>query len=671
MTVNKTTAPSIRKSFTSTIFFICLSWANIVCAEAESIGTDKQVTKLSWFIPDGLRADPNLFNIFEWAREGKLPNIKRMMEMGSYGYSIPVFPSHTPANFAALVTGMYPKSNGVPDGPMRIEGRPLEKPSVGGFSSGARKVPAIWGEMGKDKSIVLLSMPGSTPPELKQNAVTIRGRWGGWGADLHSVIYEKMSIEQRTKLARNSRLFMQGMELTQYIDPNSNLKWPNTSNGSKEEFIRFEFFGLPIYGKLQQSNKSAGTKFDSISLSRDMDKVDAFLKQGQWSKWIPVTVVWNDRKVKTNIKFNLIAIGPGDFFRVRLVADNLNDFIVEPSSVSAELESDIGPMVDFPDNFPSQLVYYPEDKKVFLQEAEMSIKWHRNVIAPIYKRYNPDIFIHDIYTPNQMLTSRWWMGYIDPISERYGDVTKAERDRLWSEVKGMYRGIDEIVGKTLDSADKNTLVVFSSDHGVIPLNKSVQLNNLFAKNGWITYDINPKTGEPIIDWEKSKVVFLKMSNIYINPNGLGPVYKRSSGPEYEALRNEVIYALESLRDEKGVAPLDAAVKWENVSSELNLPPDRTGDLVVANKPGFGWSEDLTSNLQFFTVPLETGYKQAVFADNVPGLWAPFIIVGNGVKKNHQIAKPIRHIDQLPTIFKAMNVEIPSKVEGKSVDEIFK
>jgi predicted AlkP superfamily phosphohydrolase/phosphomutase len=162
-----------------------------------------------------------------------------------------------------------------------------------------------------------------------------------------------------------------------------------------------------------------------------------------------------------------------------------------------------------------------------------------------------------------------------------------------------------------------------------------------------------------------------MSNVYINPNGLGPVYKRSSGQEYEALRNEVIQALEGLRDEKGIHPLDAVVKWEKVSSELNLPPDRTGDLVVANKAGYGWSEDLTSNLQLFTVPLETGYKQAVFADNVPGLWAPFIVVGNGIKKNHQIAKPISHIDQLPTIFKAMSLQIPSKVEGKSVDEIFK
>lgn len=64
--------------------------------------------KVYWFIPDGMRAEPKLFNIYRWAEEGKLPNIKRMMDKGSYGYAKPNFPSHTPTNFATLLTGTYP-----------------------------------------------------------------------------------------------------------------------------------------------------------------------------------------------------------------------------------------------------------------------------------------------------------------------------------------------------------------------------------------------------------------------------------------------------------------------------------------------------------------------------------------------------------------------------------
>jgi predicted AlkP superfamily phosphohydrolase/phosphomutase len=626
-------------------------------------------TKLSWFIPDGFRADPELFNIFRWAEEGKLPNVKRMMDMGSYGYSIPVFPSHTPANFAALLTGMYPMSNGVPDGPMRIEGKSLQSPAVGGFSSSARKVPAIWGQFDKDKSVALLSMPGSTPPELKNNAITIRGRWGGWGADMHSIVFEKMAIEQRTKLGRNSRLFMQGMELTQYIDPNPNLNLPENNPNDKSNYLRMEINGAPIYARLNNSKKSLNPY--TVSFSRDKMNYDVTLKVGEWSSWYPIEVEWKGRKLNTNIKYHVIKTGDNNFFRIRILVDTLNELIVEPADASETIKNDIGPMVDFPDNFPSQLVYYKEDKKTFLAEAKSSIEWHRKAVDSIYNNFNPDIFIHDIYTPNQMLTSKWWMGYIDKNSTRYNEVTEKERKLLWNEVKDMYLGIDAILGKTLDHADKNTLIVFSSDHGAIPLNVSVQLNNLFAKKGWITYGINPKTGESVIEWEKSKVVFLKMSNIYINPFGLGPTYKRVSGPEYEALRDEVIEALKSLKDAKGVHPLDTAVKWEDHERLLKLPPDRSGDLVVANKPGYGWAEDLTEDGQVFVIPEETGYKQAIFADNVKGLWAPFIIVGNGIKKNHRIADPIRHVDQLPTILRAMNINPSNKVEGKSVDEVFK
>ena len=134
--------------------------------------------KLYWFIPDGLRAEPDVFKIYEWARQGYLPNIKKMMEQGSYGYSLPVFPSHTPVNFAALLTGTHPQTNGVADGPMHTEGNPLNKVSVGGFSSVARKVPAVWTHLEKNGyKVGIISTPGSTPPEI-ENGFVIRGRWG-------------------------------------------------------------------------------------------------------------------------------------------------------------------------------------------------------------------------------------------------------------------------------------------------------------------------------------------------------------------------------------------------------------------------------------------------------------------------------------------------------------
>ncbi|MCA9478410.1 MAG: alkaline phosphatase family protein [Nanoarchaeota archaeon] len=630
----------------------------------------QQGETLEWFIPDGMRADPYLFNIYEWAENGELPNIKRMMEMGSYGYSIPTFPSHTPTNFATLLTGSYPEVHGVADGPMHVEGYSLQKPSLAGFSSSSRNIPAAWSLFEDEgKNVVLLSVPGSTPPELEKGT-TIRGRWGGWGADFHSLIFETYSKEQRQTLARGSRLFFLGYELTRFITPDTASDWIlNQPYSGQPLDLTLDIHGQTVYAKVIDTTKDFIVNYDTVVFSLDEKTVVAQLKQGEWSDWIPATFIWNDQQVSSNVKFQVIKLDADGFFRIRAVVDNLNEFITQPPEASDELKEAIGPMVDFVDNFPPQLIYYPEDKQTFIDEADMSLQWHRDAVDAVHEQFAPDIFIHDIYTPNQMLTSRWWLGYIDNASTRYDEVSPEEREELWAQVKAMYKELDAIIGESLDHMDENTVLVLSSDHGATPLNMWVRLNNVFAQHGWLSYSFDEETGEQIIDWERSQVAYLKMDNIYVNPDGLGPEWTRGSGEEYEALRDEVIDVLNNLTSPSGEKVVVAAVKWEKVTSFLDLPPSRVGDIVVANAPGYGWNEELTQDGAIFEVPLKTGYKQAILANDTPAMWTPFIIVGPGVKKGYQIPEPIHHVDQLPTILSIMNSSIPSTVQGRVLDEI--
>ncbi len=101
----------------------------------------------------------------------------------------------------------------------------------------------------------------------------------------------------------------------------------------------------------------------------------------------------------------------------------------------------------------------------------------------------------------------------------------------------MYQGIDAILGEALKNAGPDATIVLSSDHGILPIKKDVVLNNLFAKEGLLVFALDyAKTGEPVVDWAKSKVAFLKMIGVYVNPAGLAGPWKRGSGPEYEALR---------------------------------------------------------------------------------------------------------------------------------------
>ena len=627
-------------------------------------------TRLHWFIPDGMRADPTTFDVFAWAAEGKLPNIHALMQRGAYGYSVPTFPSHTPTNFATLLTGSFPTTHGVADGPMRVSGHPLARPSVAGFSSTSRKTPAVWSilEQG-DRAVALLSVPGSTPPELGARGVTIRGRWGGWGADFASVIFESESSERRRELGVNARLFMLAEELTRFVSTRPPGSWagPPTSHAPALE-VPLEAHGLALVGLLVDSTDDGVVNHDKVAFSRAREAAFATLAPGEWSDWTPATLQWKGTPVDTHVRLHVIALGADGFFRIRMQVDALNRFVTQPAEVAGVLQADVGPMVDYVDSFPAQLIHYPEDRATFLDEAGQSMRWHRDAVDAVYNRYQPDVMVHTTYTPNQMLTSRWWMGAVDPDSDRHASTSDADREARWEEVHALYRQIDDIVGEAVENAGPDAVVVLSSDHGVAPQNHSVRLNNLFAQRGWLTTRTDPSSGAQVVDWAASEVVFLNMYSIFVHPDGLGGDWTRASGPAYDALRDEVVAALMELRDATG-QPVVAGVRpWES-STTLHLPADRVGDLMVSNRPGYGWSETVTADHAVFAVPKVAGYKQSLEPGSSQAVWTPFIIAGPGIKAGHRLAEPIRHIDQLPTILTAMGETVPDHVEGRVLTEV--
>ncbi|MCH7828662.1 alkaline phosphatase family protein [Patescibacteria group bacterium] len=658
------------KKFSIIFLSIVVLLGGILFVWQSVFNQEVQASKLYWFIPDGMRADPEEFDVFKWAQEGKLPNIKKMMDNGAYGYSIPVFPSHTPTNFATLFTGAFPTVHGIADGPMHVEGHPLAKPSVGGFSSVAKKVSPVWSifeELGK--KVLLLSIPGSTPPELEEG-ITIRGRWGGWGADTFKVIYEsEEQLEERKDAGRGFRLFFLGPHLTQFVDKDNAGGWvgaPTSLSNPMEATL--EAHGLPVYAYIYDSSDDSAQNYDRIVFALDKSNPDTFveLAQGEWSNWLPVQLTFQDASFDSDIKIKLIKLWDTSNFRVRILYNNLNRFVTEPSSVAGELTENVGPMVDFADNWPPQLIYEQEDKETFLEEARMSWEWHKNAVPFIYENYNPDVFIQDIYTPNQMLESRWWHRLIDTSREDY-DQKKAEG--AWADILEMYQGLDAIIGEAMDNADKDTLFVLSSDHGVCPLQRLVKLNNVFAQKGWLKFTINQKTGEPTIDWDNSKVIYLKMAHIYVHPQGLGGDWQRASGAEYEALRQEVIDTLLALEDDNGVKPVVNAIPWEDAPKFFELPTDRVGDVVIEVTPRYFWTEEMDEDLRVFANPLTSGYKQTIDAKENSCMWTPFVVMGPGVKKGFQLLDPISHIDQLPTILNLMGIESPPYVQGRMLEEI--
>jgi len=642
-------------------------------------GTNAARPKLYWFVPDGMRADPDLFNIYRWAEEGRLPNLRRMMQRGTYGYARPVFPSHTPANFASLFTGSYPEVHGVNDGPMHTEGNPLGQVSVSGFSSVAKAVEPIWVTLERQFrwETMLLSVPGSTPPELKSGR-TIRGRWGRWGADFAAVTFQDEAAEFLQQLDPNvARLFYQGPRLTQAAAKKPAAGWAATFRSYSQPLeATFSAWGASTHVFIADSTDNGRVDYDTLMFSPDRRALLCSLRSGGWSDWLPITLKWQvpgqtlSREVPTTVKLKLIHLATNGEFRVRFVYNNLNRHLTEPADLAEEVLQGAGPMVDFVDNFPPQLIYLPEDKQTFLEEAELSLDWHRDAAAFLLRRYHPDAYIQNIYTPNQMLTSRWWMGHVDPHSARYGEVSAAERERLWSEVHWLYQKLDEILGALLTEADERTMIVLSSDHGAVPLDTLVRLNNLFAREGLLKFQVDPGTRERVIDWSQTRAIYLQMHNIYLNPQGLGGDWKRASGAEYDKLRRRVRQLLAGLVDSHGVKPVVEVVDWEQ-ARRLRLRPERVGDLIIANRAGYGWSEEVTTSGEIFHTPLVSGYKQAIPPKSTRGLWTPFVIVGPGIRRGHFLGdQPIELVDEYPTLLRGLGASPAKWVQGRAVRAAF-
>ena len=655
--------------------------------------------RIYWFIPDGVRADPKLFTLFQWAEEGKLPHIKRLMDEGVSGYSIPDFPSHTPTNFASLLTGSSPKVHGIADGPMRLEGRPLRRPSVGGFSSTAKKAPPLWTIMERaGKRALLLSVPGSTPPELKgEGAVTIRGRWGGWGFDTHKVIFESpQKFSGRKQYADSFKLFFIGSKLTRKALPflksgpasggphRGGPARPSPASGGARGGAPPADSQAPAEGgspSLKFLLKAHGAAIEAAveggpsgydRMVFFLGKEPFALSPGEWSGPLPVSLKFKGLEVPSHVKIKVISLNAEDgAFRVRVLFHNLNRFITEPSFAAEEMTNRLGFMTDFADNWPPQLIYESADKETFREEAFMSLAFHKAAVGFLFQKYQPDLFIHSVYTPNQMLESRWWMGDMeasDPVRQK----------RAYEDIIEMYQGLDAIVGEAFKILGPEDLIVFSSDHGVCPLKTLIRLNNLFAKKGWLRFHIDPETGETEIDLPNTKAVYLKMAHVYVHPKGLGGNWKRGSGPEYERLREAVrqeILSLNkeiaSLKGKEGPLPVSRVVPNEKAEEVLNLPASRSGDLVLEVNPPYFWFEGVSEDLKVFGPALTSGFKQTIDPSKHACIRTPFLIWGKGIKAGVKLDRLIRHRDQAPTILKAFHLKPPGFMEGRVIEEALK
>jgi arylsulfatase A-like enzyme len=257
-------------------------------------------------------------------------------------------------------------------------------------------------------------------------------------------------------------------------------------------------------------------------------------------------------------------------------------------------------------------------------------------------------------------------------------------------IRRVYAEVDERIGRILETVDLDeTLVCLVSDHGFSCIEQNPYLKHHLAKAGLLAFELDPQTGEMVIDWKKTKCFPLEPchAHIFVNLKGRDP--DGIVDPEdYETVQEEIIDALLRMRDPVTGRHVVATAVRKNEAGTLgvfeNQGFDRIGDVLFALKPQYMANpfvypvgvkyKDGTERI----IPNPEGYEPAKLHRNftgvhlaLPSIWqmhAAVVMAGSGIPTLHR-KNPMNLVDLAPTIAHVLGTPIPKDAEGNVLKEV--
>jgi len=160
-------------------------------------------------------------------------------------------------------------------------------------------------------------------------------------------------------------------------------------------------------------------------------------------------------------------------------------------------------------------------------------------------------------------------------------------------IEEMYQRMDQLVGRTLQTIDGDTVLFVLSDHGFCSFRRGVNLNSWLLANGYLALkDGAAESGRYLegVDWSRTKAYTLGLAGLYLNLKGREAGGIVAPGAEAEALKRELAGKLSNLRDEEHDA---TAIRDVYVTGSLYKGPylDAAPDLIVGYNAGYRASWD--------------------------------------------------------------------------------
>jgi predicted AlkP superfamily phosphohydrolase/phosphomutase len=530
----------------------------VSCGRVATRSVTKQVVVLGF---DG--CDPGL--AAKWMAQGKLPNLARLAQTGTFETLGTTNPPESPVAWAAFATGLNPGGTGIFDFLKRnpetylpelalvsrqkpkflFHWIPIRAPKVTNERHG---VPFYAAGADAGYKTTVLRMPLEFPPTKVPGGKLwaglgvpdVRGTWGTffyfgsdlspWGAGNTEFGGKLVRLETDNHHAR--------AEIEGPVDPTA------------DEFTRVS---VPIeFDQVPEKN----------SVTLHLNGQQETLEAGQWSRWF-------------HVKFRINA-----FLSVSAIS---KFYVLE---ASPKLRVYMSPMNIDPES-PVLPVSYPADYTAELAQKHGLVKtigWWHDTWALNEERIGEGVFMEDLFStmksledvtldelkndpPSLMVSiftstdsvSHMFYRLMDPQHPRYDPKLAA---KYGDAILRVYEQMDKVVGEVEKAMRPGATLIIVSDHGFHTWRKGFNTNTWLEKNGYMVlknpnaegkeYDLDQLFGKgsffPNVDWSRTRAYAVGLGQIYVNERGREARGIVSPGADADKLAEEIKAKLLAYRD---------------------------------------------------------------------------------------------------------------------------
>ena len=586
--------------------------------------------------------------VHEMLREGKLPNLAKLIEGGAVADDVVAgFPSKTAPGFASLLTGAPPRITGISGNrvPRAPRGQFTILESLAGFSETPLRAEPIWSVTQQAGKKVIISHIPSFGGEKSDQAVRLAGYNATSGRD--------------------------GIVTKRAMQTEPSDSWVNSPASEAPPIeISFTIGESKLFGLLIDDPADSQAGYDTIVIAtrRDADDIKVKLKSAPaipggelfWSYPVAIKAAGNQDAWTYFRLFDLKSDG-SDFFlyytrparqfalKAEVIADasaTVRAFVGNGASILYN-QGGFGRTIANGGNGGAEARYLETVTLVEHQLMETN-RW-------ALENLPWDLFL--AYTPFPDEAEHLWRGYLDPMLANYRRDIAA---RLRPLLEQVYRTTDEHLGLLLAKRPADCVFALISDHGLQGINKRVALNRVLQEGGLLTLDTQGK-----VDLAKTKVIYPAVNNGYLLINS----QDRKNGIVAQEERAEVVRKtrelLASIRDgEREV--VKAIYDAETDGPAMGIGGDVGGDIYVELADGYDFDARIGSG-PWITDAEPYGNHGA--NPQQLSMRTLMVLNGPGIRAGEKLAD-VRIIDFAPTLAWLLHLPPPKDATGRVLYEAF-